>query len=282
MRLAADGGGVEQQVCAHQRHDARRFGVPLVPAYPDAEGCRRMLPNAKPRIAGAEVIFLFIARPIGDVAFSIAALHRAIRADHRKRIVMMLAVTLKKAGRDGDAQFRRQRAHRDDTRVAAKGARSRKFLFQLELAEIGSLEQLGRQDHVCPLRRGIAHQSGNICDILLFAAAKGELQRGDGDRASHALPLPPVAAPCQRGARIRRQDRRLSKDRRPQARLSLAPADRVAQHPVAPAAEGCCPMREQRQPAAMQRHRRPTDRGWWNRVADGLAGSTAARETAAA
>src|SRR3546814_5266742 len=69
--LGADRGGVEEQFGAHQRHRARAFGIPLVPAHPDADPRPEDIPHLEAAVAGAEIIFLFITRAVGNVAFAL-------------------------------------------------------------------------------------------------------------------------------------------------------------------------------------------------------------------
>ena len=49
--LGANGGGVEQQVGAHEGHAARRLGEPLVPADPHPNARKPRLPHPEPRVA---------------------------------------------------------------------------------------------------------------------------------------------------------------------------------------------------------------------------------------
>src|SRR3546814_18266792 len=75
--LGPDRGRVEKQFGAHQRHRARGFGIPLIPAYPDADPRSEDVPYLEAGVAGPEIIFLFIARPVGNVALAIRQIGRA-------------------------------------------------------------------------------------------------------------------------------------------------------------------------------------------------------------
>src|SRR3546814_12633986 len=61
-----DRGGVEQQLRPHQRHHARAFGIPLIPADPGADAGAEDVPDLEPVVAGAEVVLFLVARAVGD------------------------------------------------------------------------------------------------------------------------------------------------------------------------------------------------------------------------
>ena len=109
--FGADRGRIEQHLRAHQRHAAGRFRIPLVPADADADRAVAGVPHLEAAIAGAEIIFFLIARPVGDMALAIDAHDLALVVDHGERIIIMLAIALEKAGRDIDAQILGQLAH---------------------------------------------------------------------------------------------------------------------------------------------------------------------------
>ena len=176
----ADGGREEQHLRAHQRHDPCRFGIPLVPADADADSAVPRRPHLETRIAGAEIIFLLIARPIGNMALAIDAHDLARVIDHREAVIMMLAVALEEAGRDIDLQFLGQRLHCGDGGMLVQGQGAGEQRLVLDRAEIGAFEQFGRQDDLRPARGGLAHGVGHLFDILGHVLAKGELQGGDG------------------------------------------------------------------------------------------------------
>jgi hypothetical protein len=71
--FGADGGGIEQQFGAHQRHHPRAFGIPLVPADADADACAEHVPHLEAVVAGAEIVLFLIARPVGNVALAVGA-----------------------------------------------------------------------------------------------------------------------------------------------------------------------------------------------------------------
>ena len=73
---------------------------------------------------------------------------------------MMLAVALEETGGDGDTEFGGEDTHRHDARVRRHGPGAGEFMLLLELAEIGPLEQFGRQDHTGSLPCGLADEGG--------------------------------------------------------------------------------------------------------------------------
>ena len=181
MRLAADRGGVEQQLRAHQHHRARGFGIPLVPAHAHAQRRARPVPHLEAGIAGAEIEFLLISRPVRNMALAIDTRDVAVRPDHRQRVVMMRPVRLEEAGRDMHLQFGRQRLHRQHRLVLAHGLGVGEQPLVLDAAEIFALEQFGRQDHLRPPARRLAHQARHVGDVGIDIIGEGELQRSDGD-----------------------------------------------------------------------------------------------------
>src|SRR5690606_22025008 len=58
VRVPADRGRIEQQFGAGQRHQARGFGIPLVPADEDAEAADRAVDRFEAEVAGREVELL--------------------------------------------------------------------------------------------------------------------------------------------------------------------------------------------------------------------------------
>src|SRR3546814_3878817 len=88
--LRSYGRWKEQHFRAHQRHDARSFRIPLVPAYADANRSVAGFPHLEAAIAGAAIVFFFIAWPVGNMTFAIDAHDFAGIIDHGQRGIMML------------------------------------------------------------------------------------------------------------------------------------------------------------------------------------------------
>src|SRR3546814_3268065 len=85
----SDRGRIKEQFGAHQRHRARGFGIPLVPAHADADPRAKDVPDLETGIAGPEIIFFLITGAVGNVALAIQAHDRAVGADHRETVVIM-------------------------------------------------------------------------------------------------------------------------------------------------------------------------------------------------
>src|SRR5690606_10288685 len=93
MRLAADGGRVEQQLGAHQRHAARAFGEPLVPADAHADLGVAGLPDLEAAVARIEVVLLVVAGAIRDVALAVDAEQAAVGVEDRDAVEARAAGT---------------------------------------------------------------------------------------------------------------------------------------------------------------------------------------------
>src|SRR3546814_6428999 len=76
-----------------------------------------LVPDLEARVAGAEIIFLFIARTVGNMAFAVGSHDVAVGADHRERVVIMRPVLLEIARRDRDLQLGGERLLGDDARM---------------------------------------------------------------------------------------------------------------------------------------------------------------------
>ena len=157
-RFRPDGGGIQQHLCPHQRHGAGAFGEPLIPADTDADPAISGVPDPKTGIAGAEVIFLLIPRPLRDMAFAVKPQYRAVGIGNRHRIEMRLPGLFEKADRQHHTKLARQCGKAGDQRVVFKR------LCQIEMpgafgdAEIGGGEQFLDQDDLRPLCRRLPDQ----------------------------------------------------------------------------------------------------------------------------
>src|SRR5690348_14647435 len=103
--LVSDGRRIEQRFRAHQRHRARRFRKPLVPADAATEGAETRAPNAKSGVTRREVIFFLITWSRRYVRLSIETQHLAVRIKHRQRIEMRVACPFEKAYREYHAKL---------------------------------------------------------------------------------------------------------------------------------------------------------------------------------
>src|SRR3546814_10312121 len=82
------------------------------------------VPHPKAGVAGIEVVFFLVARPVGNVRLAIDAEPAAVGVDHRQRIVVRVVGALEEADRQHDVQLRRQRRHaRADRKNVGWGTR---------------------------------------------------------------------------------------------------------------------------------------------------------------
>ena len=180
-RLAADRGRIEQQFGAHQRHRARAFRKPLVPADADADACMAGIPDAEPGVARAEIGLLLVAGPVGDVGLAVGAEDRSVRVDDRDAVEVGVVGLLEKADRQHHAEFARERPQPPDCGVLIERRGEPQVTHVLLDAEIRRLEQLLQQDHLRATRRGLAHQRLGAIEVRIGVPTAGELGRGDGD-----------------------------------------------------------------------------------------------------
>ena len=207
IRLAANGGGIEQNLGAHQRHGPRALGIPLVPADADANPGAKHIPHLETAVARAKIVFFLIARSIRNMALAIGAHNLAIGADHRQRVVIMVPVGLEKAGGNGHLQPLGKGPHRHHRWMLRGGPGQREQRLVLNLAEIGPRKQLWRQNDLRPPGGRLLHQRGHGSDISgLVGVAQRQLQGSHGKAAgggvercaarAHGPSLIPPSALC--------------------------------------------------------------------------------------
>lgn len=105
VRLAADGRRIEQDFGARERHCARAFREPLVPADADADACVGRVPDFETRVARREIVLLGIAGAVGDVRLAVDADGAAVRIEDRDRVELRLARALEEADGQDHAEF---------------------------------------------------------------------------------------------------------------------------------------------------------------------------------
>ena len=78
--FGADRGGIEQHFGPHQRHRPARIRDTTGPSRSRRRsGAAEHVPDLEAIVAGAEIVLLLIARPIGDVALAVGAQDLAVR-----------------------------------------------------------------------------------------------------------------------------------------------------------------------------------------------------------
>jgi hypothetical protein len=145
------------------------------------------LPHLEAGVAGPEVELLFVAGPIGDVALAVDAQQRAVGVHHRQAVVVGRPRLLEERHRDRHLELTGERLEPFDGRVALQGVRPGEELVSLLSAEVGPLEQLGREHHLGALGRRVADVPLDLRDVLLFLAAERKLHRRHREGAAGLL-----------------------------------------------------------------------------------------------
>ncbi|MPN38686.1 hypothetical protein SDC9_186211 [bioreactor metagenome] len=115
--LGADGGWIEQQVRAQQRHRPRDLREPLIPADADADATYARIKHAKAGVPRRKIKLLLIAVVVRNVRFAIDAEQAAVRVDHRHGVIQAVSVPLEKAHGNHYAEFLRDHLHTQHRRI---------------------------------------------------------------------------------------------------------------------------------------------------------------------
>ncbi|MCY1431409.1 hypothetical protein D9M71_473760 [compost metagenome] len=185
MRLAADGGRVEEDFRAHQRHAARRFREPLVPADGHSDLRVAGLPYLETGVARVEVVLLVVARAVRDVALAVDAEQAAVGIDDRDAIEAGAAGALEEADRQHHLQLGGDLPEVRDGFVLFHAGGQLGVVGVRLLAEVGGLEQFLDQDDLRTLCGRLAHQLLGVGDVGGAIPGTGHLGGCDGDVASH-------------------------------------------------------------------------------------------------
>ncbi len=185
VRLAADGGRVEQQFGAHQRHAARGFGEPLIPADGHADLGVAGVPHLEAGVARVEVVLLVVAGAIRNVALAVDAEQLAVGIDDGDGIEAGASGQLEEADRQHHLQFGGDLLEMLDGRVFLDRRRQLQVLGIGLLAKVGRLEQLLNEDDLRALGGGLAHQLVGIGDVGLAIPGTGHLGGGNGNDSGH-------------------------------------------------------------------------------------------------
>ena len=165
--MPADRRGIEQNVRAAQRRDARGFRIPLIPAHQHADASEGRVEIRKSEIARSEIKLFEIERIVGDVHLAIQPRDFAVGVENRGRVVIEArGAPLKQRRDDDDLQLARQLAQR-------LGGRAGNRLGQIEqlgvllAAEILRAEQFLQADDLRPARGGLADSPLGLGQILV-------------------------------------------------------------------------------------------------------------------
>ena len=186
-RLRADGGGVEQDIRALERHGPRHLREPLVPADADTDAADRRIPDPQAQIAGGEIELLLIALAVGNVGLAIEA-EDAVGVDNRDAVEELTLGPLEKADGHDHAQLAGQRRKVLDDRVTLERPGQVEVLGVLLRAEIGGKEQLLQQHQSGALPFGFPDHRFGPLDVVVLVPAARHLGHGDGQLAHGSGP----------------------------------------------------------------------------------------------
>src|ERR1700681_4377768 len=198
-RLAADRGRIQQQLRAHQRHDARALGKTLIPADGGTDAPIAGIEYPKAGITGGEIELLLVARAVRDMRLAVDAEPPAIGIEHRQRIEIDIARALKEADRQYHLELRRQGAEAPQQGAVVGTLGELQVPCILFDAEIRGGEQLLQQDDLGAAGMSIAHQPLSAIEVRGQLPAAGELRRRDRHLAAAGAHASAAAgAPCTR------------------------------------------------------------------------------------
>ena len=174
-RLVADGGGVDEHLCALEGHEACSFGIPLVPAYEHAETAYGGVDRVEAEVAGSEVELLVISGIIGDVHLAVFAGYRAVALYDHGRVVIEAGCTLLEKGGDDDDTTLLRDLSKEFGRWTGDGLGEVELVYVLCLTEIETVVQLLKDDELRALAgEGLAFGGEPllvvfyVCDVMLL------------------------------------------------------------------------------------------------------------------
>ena len=189
--MPADGGGVEEDLGALHRGQARAFGKPLIPADQRADRRDLGLPRDEAGVAGREVELLVEQRIVGDVHLAIHAHQRAVGVDHRGGVVVHAGGALLEQRRDDHGLvFLRElaRTRRSTGPGMRLGEREEAMVF--DLAEVLRSKQLLRAEDLGALLQRLLGEGELVGEVPFRILAARHLREADlDDRRSGMLIL---------------------------------------------------------------------------------------------
>src|SRR5438270_1818666 len=134
--MPANGGGIKQDLSAPKGGQARRFGIPLIPANADAKVSPLRFPAVEAEVARGEIEFLIVTGIIRNVHFAILTKNLSARIDdHGGVVVDAGGAFLEKRSDNYDGVFARDLAE-------SFRRRSRYGLGQREIVVIFALTEV--------------------------------------------------------------------------------------------------------------------------------------------
>ena len=126
---------------------------------------KRVRHARNPVSPGAKVELLFVAWTVGDVALAIDAEDRSVGVGDGDAVVVDLSRALEERNGDDHAELAGELREVLDCGVVLRGPRPLEEDVALLAAEVRSLEELGRKDHLRPA-------SGGPADVRRHARAR--------------------------------------------------------------------------------------------------------------
>ena len=180
-RVPANRGGIQQQLGTGQRHHARRFRVPLVPAHQYAEFAHRGLNGGKTQITGGEIEFFVEARIVRDVHLAVLAGQRAVGVKHHGGVVVQPRRALFEQGRDQHHAMLLGQRRQARGAGAGDGLGQIELVYRFVLAKIRTVVQLLQQYELRAGASGFSHAGfddgqvgGGIAVVALLDQRNGE------------------------------------------------------------------------------------------------------------
>src|SRR5215470_15062264 len=133
--MPANGCGVEEDVGALQRRDARAFRIPLIPADEGSDFSDGGVEGLEAEIAGGEVELLVVERIVGDVHLAVEARDAAVLLNDGGGVVIEACGTAFEEGSDDDDFFLAS----DGAETLGTGARDR--LGEIEEGDVFALAE---------------------------------------------------------------------------------------------------------------------------------------------
>ena len=192
----ADGGGVDEHVCALEAHNAGGFREPLVPADEHAEGACGCLDGLEACVAGDEVVFLVEGGIVGNVTLAVEPGDAAVALEHEGGIVV-----------DAPGPLFEEGEHHHGVQFFGDGlplANQRVVLFDSEVKEVrvllegkvGGMEEFRQNHQVVALAlegAGLFYVPGVVAVEIARPLA---LQRGYFNLAHIVIPAIVVVIPA--------------------------------------------------------------------------------------
>ena len=149
-RLAADGGGIENQLRAAQCQTPGRLREPLVPADAHADFSIGGVPDPEARVAGGEIEFLLVVVVVGDMGLAVDAQELAA-VQHRHSVIEDVAAALIEADGQHQGELLGDGQEVPHGVVLQRGLGVGVVFIPPLLAEIGPLKEFREQNHPGPL-----------------------------------------------------------------------------------------------------------------------------------